>query len=165
MGDLETDLPPEKPRRDDSTIPVPVVLSAFYQFAKAGYLLYVFWVVHKAALAGTSGADPGDALVLALPVFALIMFIAGLGLLALRPWARHILLAGGALALPWLPLHPMRLQWGPIVTYGALQPYLPRAVMMTIMVIDVVVYATLVCYPDVADAFGEKGGDPYYSGE
>jgi hypothetical protein len=121
--------------------------------------------VHKAALAGATGTDPGNPLVLALPVFALIMILAGLGLLALQPWARHMLLAGGALALPWLPVLPMRFTWGPIVSYGTLQPYLPRTVMMTIMVIDVVVYATLVCYPDVAESFGEKGGDPYYTGD
>ena len=165
MGDTGIDLPPEMPRRDNSIVPVPVVLGGFYQFAKAGYLLYVFWAVHKAALAGTTGTGSGDALVLALPVFALLMIVAGLGLLWLQPWARHMLLAGGALALPWLPVIPYRFYWGPIVDYGTLKPYLPRAVMMTIVVIDVVVYATLVCYPDVAQAFGEKPGDPYYSGE
>jgi hypothetical protein len=162
MEDTEFDLPPEMPaRKDDSWIPLPVALSGVYEFAKAAYLLYAFyavWSVDKAAI-------QNDLVVFALPVFALIMIVAGLGLLALQPWARHMLLGGGVLAVPWLPMLPLRYKFGPIVDYGAMQPYLPRTLMMTIMVIDVVVYATLVCYPDVAESFGERRGDPYYTGD
>src|SRR6202012_553768 len=150
MGDTGfdplSDMPEPPARRDPSWIPLPVALSALYQFAKAAYLFFVFyavWVAHKAG-----GEDP---LVLALPVFAVIMVIAGFGLLHLQPWARHMLLGGGALGLPWLPHLYMHFTWGPIVDYGAMQPYLPRHLMMAIMVVDVVVYATLVGYPDVAE--------------
>lgn len=166
MGNVGFDgLPPERPGRDSSFIPLPVVMSAFYQFAKAVYLLFVFWAVDRAGSAETTSGDSADGLLLVFPIFALIMVIAGFGLLGLRRWARHMLLAGGVLALPWLPELPLRLTWVPIVHYGVLAPYLPRAVMMTIVVIDVVVYATLVWYPDVAESFGEKRGDPYYSND
>jgi len=96
-----------------------------------------------------------------------VHILAGVGLIGLRRWARHMLLAGGALALPWLPVLPLRMQslWSPLVDYGSLRPYLPQAVMLTILVIDVLVYAALVGYPDVAESFGEKAGDPYFSGE
>jgi hypothetical protein len=168
------DLTPEPSMRgDDSKVPIPVVLIALYQFAKAAYILYAFhtvWVAHKTALAtGQTGSDPvsSNALVFLLPIFALIMIIAGVGLIGLQRWARHMLLAGGALALPWLPVLPLRVQslWSHMVDYDSLQPYLPRTVVLTIMVIDVLVYAVLIGYPDVAESFGEKGGDPYFAGE
>lgn len=172
MADI--DLTPETSTRDkESIVPIPVALIAFYQFAKAAYILYAFhaaWVAHKIALqAGQTTSDPfaSNGLGFLLPVFALIMVVAGVGLIGLQRWARHMLLAGGALALPWLPVLPYPTQsfFSHIVDYNSLRPFLPQAVMLTIMVIDVLAYAVLVFYPDVAESFGEKGGDPYFTGE
>jgi hypothetical protein len=157
------DLPPDMPvARRDAEIPIPVVLIALYEFAKAAYLLFAFYEVWAPNRAGTAGALGGDPLVLALPVFALVMIIAGAGLLWLQPWARHMFLFGGLLSLPWLPIRTVQ-SYGPIVDYRLLQPYLPQRVMMAIVVIDVLVYAALIFYPDVSESFGEKGGDPFFN--
>jgi hypothetical protein len=159
------------------TRPLPVTLIALYEFAKAAYILYVFsaiWRLHQASVAlGQVGTDPvqKDPFFLLLPIFAIVMLIAGFGLWLLQGWARHMFLFGGALAIPWLPrwLPWLPMNWkmplGPIVNYGDLDPYLPQAVMMTIFVADVFVYAVLIYYPDVAIAFGQSYGDPYYTGE
>jgi hypothetical protein len=162
------DLPPEFPvQRDESIVPVPIVLIALYELAKAAYLLFVFYAVWRQRGGGQAGVASFGPLAFALPIFALIMIIAGLGLLALQRWARHMFLLGGLLALPWFPVLPSLTGsgFGPIVDYQLLRPYLPRTVMMAIMVIDVLVYAALLFYPDVAESFGEKGGDPYFTND
>jgi hypothetical protein len=161
-----------KPQQTPSR-PLPITLIALYEFVKAAYVLFVFqtvWSLHKANLAaGQTDADPfsHNPLVLALPIFVLLLVVAGFGLWTMQPWARHLFLVGGALSLPWLPIFPLRVQmmWGPIFDYHLLEPYMPRAVMSTMIVIDLLVYAALVCYPDVAQSFGESSGDPYYSSD
>jgi hypothetical protein len=158
-------LPPHSPAgRDDANIPIPVVLIALYEFAKAGYLLFVFYSVWAPRKSGPAGGA-ADPLVFALPFFATVMIIAGIGLLGLQRWARHMFLLGGLLSLPWLPSLPFRPPYylGPIVDYHSLEPFLPRTAMLAIVVIDVVVYVALMFYPDVAESFGEKGGDPFFS--
>jgi hypothetical protein len=37
--------------------------------------------------------------------------------------------------------------------------------MLAMMVIDALAYVTLIYYPDVSAAFGERDGDPYFTGE
>jgi hypothetical protein len=168
------DLPPaENAAPSGHTRPLPVTLTALYEFAKAVFILFAFqavWSLHKANVAAGSGdSDPisHDPLVLMLPIFALLLVVAGFGLWAVQPWARHLFLFGGALSLPWLPAIPLKVQmmWGPIFDYHILEPYMPRTVMTAMFLIDLLVYATLVAYPDVAQSFGEPSGDPYYSGD
>jgi hypothetical protein len=60
-------------------------------------------------------------------------------------------------------IYRMPLLSGSVLGYQIFQPYLPRTAMLAIMVIDAVAYLTLVCYPDVAESFGERGGDPCYT--
>jgi hypothetical protein len=154
------DLPPDSPaERDDSNIPIPVVLIAVYEFGRAAYIFYAFHAVHNA------GAN--DLFVLMLPVFSVLMLVAGLGLLALQPWARHMFLAAGLLGLPWLPQIPLRMPLlsMSVLDYQILQPYLPRTLMLSMLVIDALAYVTLIYYPDVSAAFGERDGDPYFTGE
>jgi hypothetical protein len=158
------DQPPIPAAPDDTIVPIPIVVIALYEFAKAAYLLFAFhaaWTQFKAPAAGPGSVDP---LFIALPFFALVLIIAGWGLLMLRRWARHLFLFGGMLALPWLPNLPYRPPYiGSILDYGDLKPFLPRTVMLAIIVIDALVYVALMYYPDVAAAFREKGGDPFFN--
>lgn len=168
----ELDLPPEaQPKNREPRRPLPVTVISIYEFVKAAYILFVFQAVlslHRANLAaGLTDSDPftRNPLVIMLPIFALLLVVAGFGLWTLQPWGRHLFLVGGALSLPWLPIYPLRVQtmWGPIFDYHLLQPWMPRNVMSAMMLIDIAVYATLIWYPDVAQSFGEPVGDPYYS--
>lgn len=169
---IEDLAPIENKGPQNRTRPLPVTLIALYEFVKAAYVLFVFRSVvslHKASIAaGQADAEPFslDPFVLVLPIFVILLVVAGFGLWARQPWARHLFLVGGTLSLPWLPIYPLRVQmmWGPIFDYHLLQPYMPRAVMSAMLVIDLLVYASLVLYPDVAQSFGEPSGDPYYSG-
>ena len=151
--------------------PLPVTLIALYEFVKAAYILYAFsaiWKLHRAPISyGQSDPVQQSPFVFLLPIFAAALLIAGIGLWLLKGWARQMFLFGGTLALPWLPALPMRwkMTYGPIVDYQSLEPFLPRAVMLTVLLVDALVYAVLIYYPDVATAFGQSYGDPYYVGE
>jgi hypothetical protein len=149
--------------------PLPVTLAAWYEFAKAAFLLYAFYGVcalHNAsAAAGQDATDPfiRDPFVLILPIFAATVLIAGVGLLRLQAWARHMLLFQGILGVPWLPrTSSMHFSLNNTFDYDSVAQYLPRTVMLWILMIDSLIYAVMVWYPDVAEAFGEQSGDPYY---
>ena len=151
-----------------SSRPLGVTLSALYQFGKAAYLAYAFhgiWALHQAAVAsGQTDADPfaRSPFCLALPLYAGIMVVAGIGLLALAPWARHMFLITGTLGLPWLPHGFSVGVFNSILDYGLLKQYLPRDLMLTMVVLDALVYAALMGSSS-SRAFGESQGDPFYN--
>ena len=90
------------------------------------------------------------------------MFVAGTSLLAMQPWARHLILVECALELLSMPHLSLGLHMdqAPSIDLRPLQSYLPHTVMLACLVADLVVYLTLTCYPNVAQTFGGKTGVP-----
>src|ERR1700751_2652154 len=89
--------------------PYPVVLIAFFQFFKAGFLLYVFGRFWHGYLGWAASGRPYDSdflqnfldrpFMILLPVLSVVFSATGLGLLNLRAWARGLLI--GAVIRTW----------------------------------------------------------------
>jgi hypothetical protein len=126
--------------------PILVTLIAIYQFFIGSVGLVYFariWI--------TFGGNVRDVLIdnpfsFATPVFSVIAFVIGAGVWRLQPWARHFLIGTTGLAfVRGLTRH----------TTGALV-FRNEATIVPFIAIDLLIWLTLMYYPDVSLAFGEK---------
>jgi len=141
---------------------VPVTLVALFQFFKAGFLSLIFWRAWQAHLswtaAGQSGDDPfaqkitADPSVLLLPLMAIVFIVFGFGLWFLQDWARRTLVF--MILLCWLNggISFNGLLFGQSVLMNEWN----RQALLSVFMVDLLVFCCLVFYPDVKRAFAER---------
>jgi hypothetical protein len=82
----------------------------------------------------------------AIPVFSVIAFVIGAGVWRLQPWARHLLIAAAGFAF-------VRGLTGHMMGAWVIQAKRPLS---SFIIIDLLMWLTLMYYPDIAQAFGER---------
>jgi hypothetical protein len=154
-------------QRSKRSVPYPVILIALYQFFKAGFLLYLFlrfWIGYSGWAASGRPDSPflqgflDEPFIVLFPVLSVVFVVIGWGLLNLRAWARGFLI--GAIICTWLGG-----RYGNHLSLDALffsngvdlrhQHY---QVLICVFLLDLLVFGSLVFYPDIAKTFGEKEG-------
>ena len=146
--------------------PITITLIAFLQFAKAWVLLLVAWMVWKApeALQGSNtaatlvylaahGSNPRGVF---LAVFTIYPLVIGAGLWFLQPWARYALMVtSGVTVAKWVRF--LLLNWavaGSSLYDPIMEPGNRRDTVLTLILIDAVVFLYLWTGQGVSKAFG-----------
>ena len=129
--------------------PLLVALIAIYQFFIGCVGLVYFaraWMSHAGDVRALLIDNPLSFVIL---VFGVVAFVIGIGVWCLQPWARHFLLFTTAVAMA-RGLKQYAMGGWALRYQHAIAPYI---------VIDLVIWLTLMYYPDVAAAFGERNGE------
>ncbi len=149
--------------------PLPITVIAVYQFFAAGFLLVVVLLTIcgsamqidsslfvRVVTYVTSGHNLVSAkmIPIVMPVVATYRLIVGAGLLGLKKWARHLLIAtSGVTVLIWLRGITIR-QWA--LGESLFRDELARETVYAVIVLNAVIFLCLTVYPDVVEAFEDR---------
>ena len=143
--------------------PVPLTVIAYFQFAKAAFLLGVAALLQLfpdavrsmpllpfLLYAAAHGRDTHGYL---LPVVGVFIAIVGYGLWRLKPWARRSVIAStGLMLVVWAH----RFYVDEIDGISTLKTPLEQKTVAMVLFLDAVVFLYMVAYDDIPRAFGKK---------
>jgi hypothetical protein len=148
--------------------PLAITLIALFQFARAGFILFVAvstWLAPDAHLSSRLEIRvltyvaarhnlPSPALIpVVLPIIAALPFALGCGLWFLKKWARNtLMITSGTTALLWIRYFAFDWALGDSILKTELQ----RQIVYSVISLDAMVFCCLAFLPDVSEAFGQK---------